>query len=435
MESSFPKRTGATIFFALLLMVLQGLWGRAPKSLPNRVYLRTVPAGAAVSMTQAASIKGVRDKEVGRSPGPLDLSPNERSRFVFRLALAGYHPQTVEISRSELVSDQVLIRLRPQIPLLIPFLYRLRDYPFWVLALFVLGHYGAFVLRPHLASRRVQATLWRDGELKPGLKFHGYELLRVIGRGAGGTTFLAKSESSESERYALKALLLKNRDVQEAQNRLKREWQACMSVEHPSIMRLYDWGEINGTLYLVSEYIDGRPLGSSLPLPPDEACRWTLQILEAMNHAHHLGIVHRDLKPDNIMLTSAGSIKLLDFGISAWLGETNSGVEGTPGYMAPEQANGVVAPCNDYYSLGVIFYELLTGVGPFRGDGLYPILALQSQKDFTRLSSLCPELPRDFEELIEKLLEPDPAQRLCDRYAVSAALNDCKASLTSSTER
>lgn len=429
MTSSWQKRALLEIAVVLILLALQGLV-TGPTRDPNEIYLRTVPSGAHIMMPEAGSIHGVRTKEVGRSPGPIQVSLSERSRFVFELRLFGYRTQVLELSPQELAAPDTVVRLEPAFPVVPPLMYWLRDHLLGVAAGLVVLHMLLRVYLPARREQKEQEKLWQDGRLKPGLKFDGYVLGDILGHGGAGVTYRAWREESPETMYALKALS-ESKSLEKLQQELKREWQACSALNHASIMRLVDWGEVGDTVYVVSELIEGKSLEAVGRSSPADVCEWGLQLVDALRYAHGQGVVHRDLKPANLLLTPNHRVKLLDFGIAATQGRQVEGTQGTPGFMPPEQVNGKVDPANDYYSLGVTLYTLLTGEPPFQGDTVYALLTLQQSKSFRPIRETRPELSGEFSQLLDALLEPDPEKRLADPDQVERLLKACRASLTS----
>jgi eukaryotic-like serine/threonine-protein kinase len=158
-----------------------------------------------------------------------------------------------------------------------------------------------------------------------------------------------------------------------AAERLRREARAAARLEHPGIARVLDLGEHDGRPYLVMELLEGESLAARIdragPMPPGEAARVVAAVADALEAAHAAGVVHRDVKPGNVFLTSAGEVKVLDFGI-AWCAHdaalTTGDLLGTAAYLAPERVLGHRAtPAADVYALGVVLYELLAGHRPF----------------------------------------------------------------------
>lgn len=216
----------------------------------------------------------------------------------------------------------------------------------------------------------------------PGTRVGRYRLQRRIGIGGMGVVWLASEQLASGERLvALKFAHLRP-DRTDLHARLARERAALAALQHPNIARLYDAGvaEDDERLYLVLEYIEGLPLDQyCVERQANIARRLALfvQVADAMVHAHERRIVHRDLKPANVLVTAEGETKLLDFGVAKLLGEEGSqlqlsrmtGMPLTPEYASPEQVAGKdVGFSSDIYSLGVMLYELLTGVRPYACD-------------------------------------------------------------------
>jgi serine/threonine-protein kinase len=216
---------------------------------------------------------------------------------------------------------------------------------------------------------------------------------------------------------------------EEAHERFQREAQAVARLDHPGVVRVYDFGEHGGALYLRMELVEGGSLQQRLrggPLPPREAAELVRQLALAVQHAHERGVLHRDLKPGNVLLAADGAPKITDFGLAKILdsddGVTRTGaVMGTPSYMAPEQAAGrsadVGAP-TDVWALGAILYECLTGQPPFRASGRTETLALVQSRPPEAPRRLRPDVPPELEAICLKCLEKAPAAR----YASAAAL-------------
>jgi serine/threonine protein kinase len=207
-------------------------------------------------------------------------------------------------------------------------------------------------------------------------RFPQLEILRCLGRGGMGVVYQAR-QTQLNRLVALKILAPeKERDAQFA-GRFVREAQALARLNHPNIVGVHDFGETGGLYYLLMEYVDGvslRHLLHSHRIKPEEALAIVPKICEALQYAHDHGIVHRDVKPENILLDRQGQVKIADFGIAKLLGSDrpqpaitlDQQIIGTPHYMAPEQVEKphLVDHRADIYSLGVVFYELLTGELP-----------------------------------------------------------------------
>ena len=215
-----------------------------------------------------------------------------------------------------------------------------------------------------------------------------YEIIKSIGEGGMANVYLAE-DTILKRKVAIKVLRGDLANDEKFIRRFQREAIAASSLSHPNIVEMYDVGEDNGTYYIVMEYIEGRTLKQLLKkrgtLTMSEVIDIMLQITSGIAHAHDSYIIHRDLKPQNIMIKDDGQIKITDFGIamalnSTQLTQTNS-VMGSVHYLPPEQASGKGSTTkSDLYSMGILFYELLTGKLPFKGDNAVEI-ALKHMKD------------------------------------------------------
>jgi serine/threonine-protein kinase len=216
----------------------------------------------------------------------------------------------------------------------------------------------------------------------------------------------------------------------EAMIRFCREGEAVARLDHENIVRIHEFGELEGRLYCVMEYLDGGTLTQRLQvqrLSAREAAELVALLARAVHHAHEHGVVHRDLKPSNVLFTSDGVPKLADFGLAKILDESNAVhtrthvVLGTPRYMAPEQASGqarAVGPAADVWALGTILYECLTGQPAFQAGRSKEVLPLVQKAEVRLPSRLCPGLPADLEAVCLKCLQKEPG----DRYASAGDL-------------
>ena len=205
--------------------------------------------------------------------------------------------------------------------------------------------------------------------------------------------------------------------------RFQREALSASSLAHPNIVEMYDVGEDNGLYYIVMEYIEGKTLKQLLKkrgtLTLSEAIDIMLQLTDGMAHAHDSYIIHRDLKPQNIMIKDDGQIKITDFGIamalnSTQLTQTNS-VMGSVHYLPPEQASGKGCTIkSDIYSMGIIFYELLSGSLPFRGDNAVEIALKHMRDPLPSLREDNPAIPQSIENIIRKATAKNPKNRYED---------------------
>jgi tetratricopeptide (TPR) repeat protein/predicted Ser/Thr protein kinase len=256
----------------------------------------------------------------------------------------------------------------------------------------------------------------------------GYDILEVLGRGGMGCVYKARHRGLE--RIVALKMLHPGIDNQLV-TRFEAEARAVAGVQHPNIAQVFEAGRIDGQPYYALEFVEGGSLAQRLagkPLPPDEAAALVEQVARAIQVCHEKGVLHRDLKPANILLARDGTPRVVDFGLAKRLGSgaglTQTGeILGTPSYMAPEQASGVVrqlGPAVDVYALGAVLYELLTGRPPFQGIDALQILALVVSMDPIQPRRLQPGVPRDLETICLKCLEKAPKRR----YASARDLAD-----------
>ncbi|MBP2706282.1 Stk1 family PASTA domain-containing Ser/Thr kinase [Microbispora sp. RL4-1S] len=252
-----------------------------------------------------------------------------------------------------------------------------------------------------------------------------YELDGVVGRGGMAEVYRARDIRLDRI-VAIKTLRSDLARDHTFQARFRREAQSAASLNHPSIIAVYDTGEdmMDGTPvpYIVMEFVDGRTLRDLLRadrrLLPERAMELVDGILRALDYSHRGGIVHRDIKPANIMLTLNGEVKVMDFGIARAMADSaatmtqTAQVIGTAQYLSPEQARGErVDARSDIYSTGCVLYELLTGQPPFTGDSPVAIAYQHVREDPIPPSRIDPEIPQWADAIVLKAMAKDPAQR------------------------
>ena len=249
-----------------------------------------------------------------------------------------------------------------------------------------------------------------------------YEIIRSIGEGGMANVYLGY-DTILDRNVAIKVLRGDLSNDEKFVRRFQREALSASPLAHPNIVEVYDVGEDNGLYYIVMEYIEGKTLKQLLKkrgtLTLSEAIDIMLQLTDGMAHAHDSYIIHRDLKPQNIMIKDDGQIKITDFGIamalnSTQLTQTNS-VMGSVHYLPPEQASGKGCTIkSDIYSMGIIFYELLSGSLPFRGDNAVEIALKHMRDPLPSLREENPAIPQSIENIIRKATAKNPKNRYAD---------------------
>ena len=263
-----------------------------------------------------------------------------------------------------------------------------------------------------------------------------YELIEIVGTGGMAIVYRALDQKTGRE-VAVKLLRPEFERDEEFVRRFSHEAKAAAQVAHENIVNMLDVG-FDGVPYIVMEFVRGQTLKDLIrsvgSIPPRQAVAMALRILAALDHAHRNNIVHRDIKPQNILVDENGMIKVADFGIarlttSATMTATGDGsFFGSVHYISPEQARGEKADeKSDLYSVGVVLYEMLTGQVPFDSESAVSIAIKHIGETPRSIRELKPELPRALEQILQKALSKDPA----DRYqSASEMAADLKRSLT-----
>lgn len=253
-----------------------------------------------------------------------------------------------------------------------------------------------------------------------------YEILEKVGDGGMALVYRAK-DTLLNRIVAVKVLRDQFATDMEFVERFRREAQAAASLSHPNVVNIYDVGQTETAHFIVMEYVQGQNLSAVIrekgALSEHFVVSVAMQIAKALAHAHLHGIVHRDIKPHNILITQEGQVKVTDFGIAQAMSAANltqTGVVlGSVHYFSPEQARGVnVTSSSDLYSLGVVMYEMLTGRQPFRSDTPIAIALKQIQENPVPLRQYLPELNRELEQLVLRLMAKEPSQRPRDAEEV-----------------
>jgi eukaryotic-like serine/threonine-protein kinase len=256
-----------------------------------------------------------------------------------------------------------------------------------------------------------------------------YRVISRLGSGGMADVYLAQDQLLGRD-VAVKVLHHHFAEDQEFVERFRREASSAAALSHPNIVAIFDRGEWNGTYYIAMEYVAGRTLKAIVreqgALDPAAAIEIVVQILRAARSAHRRGVIHRDLKPHNVILDEEGRARVTDFGI-ARAGASDmtltGSIMGTAQYLSPEQAQGLaVSASSDLYSIGVILYELLTGVVPFEGETAVAVAFKQVSAEPSPPSALNPALPQTLDAVVLRALAKDPAHRYADADELIAAL-------------
>jgi Tol biopolymer transport system component len=250
-----------------------------------------------------------------------------------------------------------------------------------------------------------------------GKRMERFRIIRPLGRGGMGEVYRA-SDPDLNRDVAIKFLSRLGPGSSGAMERFVREAQAASSLNHPGIVTVYEAVRADGFLAIVMELVEGEALRARCgsPQPIQLVAEWGRQIAHALVAAHASGIIHRDIKPENLMLRPDGYIKVLDFGLARRTGATSNSsfglLSGTLRYMSPEQTRaGEVTPRADIFSLGLVLYELATGVHPFQHESVFETVHLILTADAALPSSRVHRLPVEFDALILAMIHKDPALR------------------------
>ncbi len=256
-----------------------------------------------------------------------------------------------------------------------------------------------------------------------------FTLIEELGRGAMGVVWRAADHAQGSRIVALKTIRADSVITAEQRLRFKEEFRAMARLRHPNAIEVFDYGQLDAhTQFISMELVAGRELAALVatgPLPIDEVIRILVALAQVLGFIHSRRLVHRDIKAANVFVREDGTVKLMDFGLMAQLGQpATGGISGTPGYMAPELVRGgAIDGRTDLYALGCLAYELLTGALPFTGRVL-DVVRAHVGTPVPPLARRRPDAPEQLVALVHRLLEKDPAARPIDAAALLDDLTD-----------
>src|SRR5882757_7288282 len=275
-------------------------------------------------------------------------------------------------------------------------------------------------LTPSYASSIAATSITAFLSLQPGVTFGGrYEILSVLGQGGMGAVYQARDRELD-RLIALKVIRPELATDPAILQRFKQELILARNITHKNVVRIYDLGESDGIRFITMEYVDGDDMRIMLrqhgKFSAPDAIPMIEQVCRALDSAHSEGVIHRDLKPQNIMRDKQGRIVVMDFGLARSLGDsgmTQTGaIVGTMEYMSPEQALGSqLDQRSDIFSVGLIFYELLTGKSPYHADTAIASLMRRTREVAKPASDVENTVPRSLSAIVSRCLEREPANR------------------------
>jgi eukaryotic-like serine/threonine-protein kinase len=254
-----------------------------------------------------------------------------------------------------------------------------------------------------------------------------YRIVKQVGYGGMSTVFMAEDIHLGRD-VAVKVFWPRPGETKDFLRRFSREARVLAQLDHPNILPVYDYGEQNGQAYLVMPYMAGGSLKDILKvrqvLPPAEAIRLTTEALNALQYAHERGLIHRDIKPGNMLFKTDGKLMLCDFGLVKVISSETEGkspfetasdtgpvISGTPEYMPPEQINGQPTFASDIYSIGIVLYEMLTGVRPFTSNSVMSVLMKQLSEQPRPPREINPNISPQLQMVVLRAIEKDPVKR------------------------
>jgi serine/threonine protein kinase len=269
----------------------------------------------------------------------------------------------------------------------------------------------------------------QGGDTLTGTTLGKYEIVRQLGKGGMATVYLGR-QTSIGRTVAIKVMPRHFMHDDTFMQRFEREVKVIAELQHPRVLPVFDYGQIEGRPYIVMAYMAGGTLADRIeqgPMPLEEIERLVTQMAEGLDHAHRKGVIHRDFKPSNVLLDEHGNVYLADFGIAkiseVTVNLTGTGVVGTPTYMAPEMAReGVVTPAVDVYALGVTLYQMLTGRVPYEGQTPLSVMMAHATRPIPNVRAERPDLPGGIAAVVERALAKTPEARYATAGDLAEAL-------------
>jgi len=273
---------------------------------------------------------------------------------------------------------------------------------------------------------------------QPGITEIGkYRIVEQVGEGAMGVVYRA-TDPVLNRTVAIKVMCDAVARDDDLRGRFLPEAQAAGSLQHPNVITIYDFGEVDGHLFIAMEFVEGQDLETlaarNIPLPLIDKLDIVIDVLSGLAFAHKRGIVHRDIKPANIRIDDEGRARVMDFGIAhlsaASMTRTGTMV-GTPAYMAPEQIVGTpVSPATDLFSVGIVLYELLSGSKPFQGESIQGIMYLIVSQPAPALNAAKLGIPTALESIVNRAMAKDAGDRYPSAVEMANALTAVRAGLS-----
>ncbi len=260
-----------------------------------------------------------------------------------------------------------------------------------------------------------------NNEFTPGTLFaNRYMIKKLLGKGGDSTVYHAIDTASDQiVDVALKIIKVKE-DLHALSSQFERETSGLKQLDHPNIVKLIEYGSFEGVFFLTTEFIKGRSLGNIIKesaLIEESAVDLALEVAEALKYINQFGIVHRDIKPDNILISSKGEVKLVDFGLAREEHQQTVSIKGemsgTPQYLAPEYIDGKKLNIRtDIYSLGITLFYMVSGILPFHAGTPMALLSKQLNEEPPLLTSVTGHVSAEFADLVNKMLVKNPEERI-----------------------